>query len=164
MTSLIIDQTVQLQKFPGKAGWTYAPLDLKGKESKKLNYLKVKGSIDTYELAETHLMPIGNGKLFIPVKAEIRKKIRKEAGDWVQLILYRFNPENETATIDSFLACLEDEPEAFAKFQQFTLEEQKQYTQWIFSSDNEDIQVQRIALAVNNIAQGFKMNKNQIKK
>lgn len=35
---------------------------------------------------------MGNGKLFLPVKAEIRKKIKKAEGDKVHVILY---PDNE---------------------------------------------------------------------
>jgi hypothetical protein len=41
----------------------------------------VRGTIDDFEIRKYHLMPMGNGKFFLPVKAEIRKKIKKEAGD-----------------------------------------------------------------------------------
>ncbi len=34
---------------------------------------------------------MGDGKMFLPVKAEIRKKIKKEAGDWVHVLLYTDN-------------------------------------------------------------------------
>lgn len=33
-------------------------------------------------------MPYGKDKLFLPVRTEIRKRIKKEAGDYVHVILY----------------------------------------------------------------------------
>ncbi|WP_439506057.1 DUF1905 domain-containing protein [Sediminibacterium sp.] len=37
------------------------------------------------------LMPMGNGYLFLPVKAEIRMNIKKQAGDYVKLVLFADN-------------------------------------------------------------------------
>ncbi|POY36022.1 hypothetical protein C3K47_12525 [Solitalea longa] len=160
--NLIIDSTVQLQRFPMKGGWTFAPIELEVVNTKPFNYLKVKGFIDEYEIVESHLMPLGNGKLFLPVKAEIRKKIKKEVGDWVKLVLYKFLDID--VSTDTFLECLEDDPVAWSKFQQFTSEERSHYVQWIFSSASEEIQIQRMASAINNIAQGIKLPKPGKKK
>ncbi len=33
-------------------------------------------------------MPMGNGALFVPVKAEIRKKTNKHDGGFVKILLY----------------------------------------------------------------------------
>ena len=53
---------------------------------------------------------MGNGQMFLPVRVEIRKKIKKEAGDWVHIILY---PDNEPlVTPEEMWLCLEDEPKA----------------------------------------------------
>jgi len=55
----------------------------------------VRGSIDGYEkIRKYRLMPSGGemesgkGHLFLAVKSEIRKKINKQAGDYVHIILY----------------------------------------------------------------------------
>ena len=77
-------------------------------------------------------MPIGNGKLFLPVKAEIRKKIKKEAGDFVHVILY---PDNEPIEIPlDMIECLKESPKAYTYFNSLSEGEQKLYMQWIYSA------------------------------
>ncbi|CAN5681274.1 hypothetical protein BH10BAC2_BH10BAC2_03340 [soil metagenome] len=72
-------------------------------------------------------MPMGSGKLFLPVKAEIRKKIKKQEGDMVHVILY---PDNEPmAAPEEFKICLKDEPAADEFFQGLTEGEQKFYVE-----------------------------------
>src|SRR5665647_646920 len=85
----LVDQKYQLQKMSGKGGWTYATIPEISKDKHAyFGWVKVKGTIDDYEINNYHLMPMGNGTLFIPVKAEIRKKIGKNEGDWVHIKLY----------------------------------------------------------------------------
>lgn len=78
----LVNQKFLLKKIPGKGGWTYA--DLPGIAQNKnapFGWVKVRGTIDGFEIRKYHLMPYGEGKLFLPVKAEIRKKIKKQEGD-----------------------------------------------------------------------------------
>ncbi len=71
----LVDKEYLLQKYPGKGGWTYAaiPEVLQDKHA-WFGWVRVKGFIDHHELKNYRLMPMGNGSLFLPVKAEIRKK------------------------------------------------------------------------------------------
>ena len=39
-------------------------------------WVKVYGTIDDYEIKNYNLQPMGNGRLFLPIKAEIRKRIK----------------------------------------------------------------------------------------
>lgn len=72
----IVKAQYLLKKFPGKGGWTYIEIpEVKQNRSNPFGWVKVKGLIDNYELKQYKLMPTGNGKLFLPVKATIRKKI-----------------------------------------------------------------------------------------
>ena len=85
---MAINQTYLLNKFPGKGGWTYAEIpEIAQNPDNPFGWVKVKGTIDRYPLNHYKLMPMGNGKLFLPVKKEIRKAIKKEAGDMVHVIL-----------------------------------------------------------------------------
>ena len=78
----------RLKKFPGKGGWTYAEIpEIPQDRKAHFGWVRVNGSIDGYPLNKHKLMPMGNGTLFLPVKAAIRKKIGKEEGDHVQIIL-----------------------------------------------------------------------------
>ena len=88
-------------------------------------------------------MPMGNGKLFLPVKASIRKKIGKKEGDYIQVVLY---PDNLPVEIPEELQiCLLDEPAAYKTFLSYTGGEQKAFIDWIYSSKKEETRIERIA-------------------
>ncbi|AFD07261.1 YdeI/OmpD-associated family protein [Solitalea canadensis] len=159
---LLFDKEVLLEKIGGKGGWTIARIDIEKEVNKTFGQVKVKGNIDNYDFAEAHLMPMGNGKLFIPINAGIRKQLKKEVGDWVKITLYKF--ETSFVVPEMFIECLEDEPEALKQFKSFTDEEQQQYTDWIFSTDIEEAQIERIATAIDYIAKGYRLPKNLLKK
>jgi hypothetical protein len=79
----LADNKYLLEKYPGKDGWTYAEIpEVPQSRNSPFGWVKVKGSIDNHEFKNYHLMPMGNGKLFLPVKSDIRKKIGKKEGDW----------------------------------------------------------------------------------
>jgi len=61
---------------------------------------------------------MGNGTLLLPVKVEIRKKLKKEAGDYVHVRIYL--DESVPIIPEELQACLQDEPLAVQKFQQLT--------------------------------------------
>jgi hypothetical protein len=149
----LINKKIQLEKFPGKGGWTYARLP--GIDQVKTNpfgWRKVKGFIDDIEIKQYHLMPMGNGELFLPVKSAIRKKIKKEAGDFIKVILFNDNTPAEIP--EEFIICLRDEPKAWKHFQNFSEQNQKKYIDWIYSVKIEDLKIERMAKAINKIAKG----------
>src|SRR5690349_21153929 len=106
MEKPLVNKKYLLKKFQGKGGWTFAELpEVTKSKNNSFGWVKVRGTIDGFEIRKYHLMPIGNGKLFLPVKAEIRKAIKKEAGDRVHVILY---PDNEPLEVpDEMLLCLQ---------------------------------------------------------
>lgn len=145
----IVHKEMQLEKFPGKGGWTFARIPEILNQKTPFGWKKVKGNIDEYEISQYHLMPMGNGHLFLPVKASIRKKIKKEAGDWVYIILFE---DNDPLTIpDEFVLCLQDEPQAFLNFKELSEQEQKKYINWIYNVKSESLRVERMAEAINKL-------------
>lgn len=75
----LVNSEYLLQKFPGKGGWTYAAIpEILQNKNNPFGWVKIKGSIDGFKLKQYKLMPMGNGKLFLPVKSEIRKKSIKK--------------------------------------------------------------------------------------
>jgi len=140
----LIDAAYLLQKFPGKGGWTYAAIpEISQHKKAPFGWVKVKGSIDGYKLKQYKLMPMGNGQLFLPVKAEIRKKIGKQAGDYVKVVLYA--DESPLIIPEEILLCFENEPKtAYETFVRFTEGEQKAYLGWIYAAKKEETKARRI--------------------
>ena len=68
-------------------------------------------------------MPMGDGRLFLPVKQEIRKKIKKEAGDWVAVELYL--DESPLEIPEELKECLSAELDALNRFKSLSPVEQK---------------------------------------
>ncbi len=91
-------------------------------------------------------MPFGDGTLMLCVKAEIRKKIKKQAGDLVHIVLYS---DNEPLEIPQELSmCLEDDPEALTFLHSLTESEQQNYVNWIYSAKTDQTKVERIAITL----------------
>jgi hypothetical protein len=148
----LVDKDYLLQKYPGKGGWTFAviPEIMQDKHS-WFGWVKVRGSIDGYEINNYHLMPMGNNTLFLPVKAEIRKKIGKNEGNWVHVILY--SQELPKVAFEDFMICLKDEPLALQNFQNLTETEQKELIDCIYAVKNDEMKVERIARALDKLLQ-----------
>jgi len=148
----IVDGDFLLQKMAGKGGWTFVLLsDLKQDKRNWFGMTKVSGCVDSFEISESNLMPFGNGLLFLPVKSEIRKKIGKNEGDWVHIILYSQDlPPVET---EDFFVCLLEEPLALQRFNDLPQTEQKKLLDWIFTVRNDASRVERIAQTINKLNQ-----------
>lgn len=151
--SPLVSQNYLLEKFPGKGGWTYARIpEILQRKDTPFGWVRVKGSIDGVEISAYHLMPMGNGQLFLPVKASIRKIIKKEAGDWVQVILFEdLEPVNIPEDI---LQCLRDESGALTAFSQLNPGEQKHQIDHIQSAKSEEIKVNRIVELLRKLSEG----------
>lgn len=153
----IVDGYYQLEKFPGKGGWTYAALPhLPINKKNPFGWLTVKGFIDSYELKHYKLMPMGNGNLFLPVKAAIRKILNKQAGDTIKVLLYLDHSIIEIP--NEFLICLKDEPIAFDYFNNFSESQKKAYLDWIYSAKTTTTKIERMAQAINKILKNERLN------
>ena len=93
-------------------------------------WVTVSGSIDDYILDHYKLMPMGNGKLFLPVKAAIRKKIKKEAGDTVRI---KLQVDHSPITIpDEIKECfLQESKKTYENFEKLPQSEQKAFIDFV---------------------------------
>ncbi len=152
----LVNKNYILEKFPGKGGWTYALIpEIPQDRHAWFGWVRVKGSIDGCEFNSYHLMPNGQGQLFLPVKVAIRKKIKKEAGDRVHVILFADNAPVEFPA--ELTECLEDYPLASQSLSTYTDGEKKAFVEWIYSTKNENTKVEHIARMIALLEQGLRL-------
>lgn len=153
---LLIDEILLVQKFEGKGGWTYVALpNIPQHPQNPFGWLQVKGSIDSYQLSRYKLMPMGNGHLFLPLKAEVRKLINKTAGDFVHVKLCV--DDSKLPVPEEFLSCLSLDDKAQNTFEQLSESQKERFIKWIFSSKNQDLVIDRMAQSLKVLSQGLKM-------
>jgi hypothetical protein len=156
MEKPLVNKKFLLEKYPGKGGWTYAVIPGIPKSKRaRFGWVKIKGFIDDFEIKNYRLMPMATGELFFPIKTEIRKKIKKEAGDWIRLELYVDNAPQEIP--EELLVCLQDDPALYKTFLSFSDAVQKNYIDWIFSAKTDSTKVKRIAATLDRVSKGQKL-------
>lgn len=154
-TRALVNKKILLEKYPGKGGWTYARIpEIEKGRNTPFGWVRVKGTIDGFEIKKYHLMPMGNGTLFLPVKASIRKVIKKSDGDYVHVILYADDEPIEIP--EEMLLCLVDEPDALSFFNTLSESEKKNYIDWVYSAKKEETKVSRMATTINRLTQKLK--------
>ena len=153
--SPIIQGSFQIFKMSGKGGWSYITFDAVEKQYRgKFGVVDVWGTIGGFQLDHYGLMPTKTGRLFMAIRAEIRKVIGKQEGDWVEICLY---PKRiSSACDDDLLRCLEDEPEILERFKTYTEMEQQAFTDWINAASGDEQRADRIAGAMDMISAGLK--------
>lgn len=140
----IVDSTYILEKFPGKGGWTYAHIpEIQQNSKNPFGWVQVRGFIDDYPLNHYKLMPQGDKKLFLPVKAAIRKKIKKQAGDEVRIQL--FLEDRELGIPAEIMECLNAEPVQIKNaFIHLPKGKKKTYLDWIYEAKTLETKTERI--------------------
>jgi hypothetical protein len=150
MSKALVNNKYLLQKFPGKGGWTFAAIpEIPQDKRNPFGWVRVKGTIDGYEFKNYHLMPMGNGQLFLPVKAAVRKIIKKKEGDWINVRLF---PDNDPVEVPGeLLQCLKDEPTAFAQFNKLSDGERIVAIKKIYAVKKDDARSERIVQLINDL-------------
>jgi hypothetical protein len=156
MEQPIVNEKFQLKKMQMKGGWTYVEFPNIPKHLKQpFGWVSVKGTVDGYEIKQFKLWTMASGNMFMPIKAEIRKKIKKEEGDSVHIVL--FHDDSPVVIPEEFLVCLIESPKAHSVFQSFSVSSQKHYIDWVYESKSLETRVNRIAKAIEKLEKGLKL-------
>ena len=150
----LVDKDYVLFKIEGKGGWTFVEIPEIPMPKTSFGMLKVKGQIDDYEFSNLNMMPIGNGNIGLPIRSEIRKKIKKEAPDTVHITLY----EDKAPLIipEELLTCMKYEDEVLQKFEAYSDGQKNAFIDWINSAKTEQTKVERIAKTIVMVLNGDK--------
>ncbi|HEX4021051.1 MAG TPA: DUF1905 domain-containing protein [Acidobacteriaceae bacterium] len=78
--------SAKLQRSPNRGGWTYVVWPESVKFFGTGGAVKVRGTVDGVPF-ESSFMAMGGGVHMLPIKAEVRSAIGKEAGQTVRVVL-----------------------------------------------------------------------------
>jgi hypothetical protein len=145
----LVDRDYLLHKMPCKGGWTYTMIpEIAPDPHAPFGWVKVKGTIDGVPIAGYHLMPGDHGsrQLFLSVRADLRRKIKKQAGDTIHVVLWRDDDPAEVP--EELRLCIADDDAAREFFDSLTEAGQQAWVRWIYSAKSEQTRVERMAKTV----------------
>ena len=83
---MLIQFTAELVKSPAPGGWTYVVMPGSADFFQTRGRVRVTGNVDGVPFASS-FMALGDGNHKLPVKAAVRQRIGKQAGDTVTVVI-----------------------------------------------------------------------------
>ncbi|MBS1528821.1 MAG: DUF1905 domain-containing protein [Bacteroidetes bacterium] len=143
-----------------KTGWTYidipADLALQLKPDNKKSF-RVRGMLDALPVNGLALMPMGDGNFIMALKADIRKKLHKNAGAMLRCKL----EEDLDYKVDipaDLQECFDFEPEAVEFFNSLAKSHREYFIKWINEAKTSETRAKRVVNTMNAMLRKWRFN------
>jgi hypothetical protein len=134
-----------------KTGWSYIEVsaDLASQllPNNKRSF-RVKGMLDGFAFSGFALIPMGEGNFILPLKADIRKAIHKNAGATLQVKM-EYDKDFKVDIPDDLQECFDFEPEAADFFHSLPKSHRNYFIKWITDAKTSETRAKRIVNTVN---------------
>jgi hypothetical protein len=156
----MVEFTAEMERFGEmgeKTGWSYVfipfALAQQIKPACKKSF-RVKGKLDNLVIEGVATVPMGEGDFIIALKADLRKKLKKEAGALIKLQL-KEDTEFKIEMPEELELCLRDEPLLLENFLKLPKSHQNWYINWLNSAKTEPTRTKRIVKIVSAMDRGL---------
>jgi len=143
-----------------KTGWSYiaitADMAQQLKPGNKRPF-RVRGMLDGSAINGIALMPMGDGSFVMPLKAEIRKRIHKNAGAMLHVCIEE-DTEYKVEVPDDLQECFDFEPEAQDFFYSLPKSHRDYFIKWIDGAKTNETRAKRIINTVNAMLRKWRYN------
>lgn len=155
----MIQYTTTIKKFDAKGektGWTY--IEIPAAMAQQLipgnkKSFRVKGKLDAVVLQPVSILPMGEGNFILPLNQQLRRQIKKQAGETIHVALIVENSEYELNA--DFINCLQDEPAAWKHFNSLPKGHRNYFSKWIEQAKANETRIKRITKAVIALSKGW---------
>lgn len=159
----MVDFTAMMLQFAEqgeKTGWTYieipAGIALQMKPGNKKSF-RVRGMLDALPVRGMALMPMGDGNFIMALKADVRKKLHKNAGAMLHARLEE-DIHYKVETPSDLQECFDFEPEAAEFFNSLAKSHREYFIKWINDAKTSETRAKRIVNTVNAMLRKWAFN------
>jgi hypothetical protein len=143
-----------------KTGWTYieipANIATQMKPDNKKSF-RVRGMLDALPVGGLALMPMGEGNFIMALKADIRKKLHKNAGATLHCKLEE-DVDYKVEIPADLQECFDFEPEAVEFFNSLAKSHREYFIKWINEAKTAETRAKRIVNTVNAMLRKWHFN------
>ena len=148
--------TATIDKFDknkDKTGWMYIEISARQAHQLKPNTkvsFRIKGTLDSFPIEKTSLLPMGDGKFILPFNAAMRRATGKKTGDKIKVV---FEADDRKPPLSKdLLACLKEDAVALKFFNALPPSHKTYYSKWIDSAKTSHTKTRRLVALVNGFA------------
>jgi len=143
-----------------KTGWTYVEIPADIAEQLKPNTrtsFRVRGMLDGVSVSGMALMPMGEGNFIMALKADVRKKLHKNAGAVLHLCIEE-DTEYRVEVPADLQECFDFETEALEFFNSLPKSHREYFIKWINEAKTAETREKRIINTVNALRNKWRYN------